>query len=189
MSLAELVTVLPPPTPLAPREVDTDWGEVAETLFTELPSDFIAFIERYGAGCINDFLWPFSPFTANPRLELINQGRLQVAGLLTLREMGGLEEVPYTLYPEDDGLLTWGVTNYGDMLLWQTAGLPEAWSVVVAAGGEPLYEFFDMPVTAFLTGLLRGTLVCRLFPDDVFGTGRATFTPAGPNSRPRFGRP
>lgn len=175
MSLSALLTVLP--APQHPSEVPTPetWSDTERQL-GQLPEDYKAFLGRFGTGTIGDFIGILNPASKNPHLNLLVKGRAILSALIELRDGG--EPCPYPLFPDPGGLLPFGVTDNGDMLLWLTAGEPRRWSVVVNAGREPTYETFECDMTDFVAGILTGRLHCSVFPDLLSSV--PTFAPALP---------
>ena len=175
MSIDKLVAVLPPPA--SPRETRGDWAAVEAELGTPLPRDYKAYIETYGTGSINHFLWPCSPFSANPNLRLQDEIRDQLEGLRGTREKFP-DMWPIPLFPEKGGFLPWGKTDNGDVLHWVTEGAPDEWTVAVTAARDPEFELHPCDMTEFLAGILTRKIVCRVFPAK-FPKGDPVFEPAG----------
>ena len=65
--LAGLMKMLPPPD--SPAYPNPDWARVENDHGIRLPADYKAFIERFGAGCIDDFLWVIDPFSSSRDLN------------------------------------------------------------------------------------------------------------------------
>jgi hypothetical protein len=52
------------------------------------------------------------------------------------------DDFPRSLFPEEGGLLPWGVTDNGDILNWITSDNPEKWSILVYDGRSgDAYEY------------------------------------------------
>lgn len=164
MSIQVLLAVLHPPQ--APIEVPNVrcWGET-ERLLGQLPEDYREFLECFGSGCLNDFIWVFNPASRNRHLQLVARNERILSALRELRAGG--EECPYPLWPEPRGLLSFGVTDNGDYLFWLTTGEPRHWPVVVNAGREPTYEEFSCDMTDFLAGIVTGRLRSSILPEDL----------------------
>lgn len=162
MSIQDIVSIMPPPA--SPFEVLTqsDWPIVEERLGTALPDDFKEFIEVYGTGAMDKFLWIFNPSSANENMNLIDQAKIQLNVLSELRSYG--ETVPYDLFPAQGGILPFAITDNGDVLFWQTIGKPNDWTVLVNESRSPDWVSYAMPMGEFLLGILSHRLVCTLFP-------------------------
>jgi hypothetical protein len=162
VSLDRLEAVLRPPA--APVECQGDWAAVEEALGTPLPTDYKRYVERYGSGCIDRFLWPCNPFSGNRHLRLQDEVRHQLEGLRGTRaKFPDRWSIP--LFPEEGGFLPWGKTDNGDCLHWITRGAPEEWTVVVMPAREPERDPHPCGMTDFLAGILTRRIVCPLFPD------------------------
>jgi hypothetical protein len=165
MVIDPLLTILK--TPATPHESGTaeGWGDVGRRIGEVPPGDYMKFIELYGTGTIADWLTVLNPFAANRHQNLF------VAGfefLAALREIKGqfLEEVPFPLFYEPQGLLPWGISIDGDIFCWSTRGLSGHWTVTVI-GRHTGNEEFPMPMTQFLFEALSGRVRPRCFPSDL----------------------
>jgi hypothetical protein len=173
MSLSSLLTILPAPLNQVEAPKLGDWAAIEEQ-FGKLPADFKAFLEGYGSGTIDHFIWVLNPVSSNRHLNWVRAKEPILAALRELREGG--EPCPYPLYPEAGGLLPFGKTDNGDALFWQTIGDPNQWPVIVNAARDPSYEKFDCNMTAFLDGILMRRIRCSVFPDG-FPSEKHSFTP------------
>jgi hypothetical protein len=172
MSLESLLAFLDPPT--SPWEVPTkaDW-RAAEGDLGRLPRDYKAFLDLFGTGAIDNFLWVLNPASRNPYLNLNAEMRRMLGALSELRSSG--EPCPYPLHPEPNGLMAFAKTENGDGLYWLTVGAPECWPVIVNAARDPTYERFDCDMTGFLEDILARRIRCTVFPE-AFPTEPPAFT-------------
>ena len=171
MTIDELRAVLPPPaTPAAPATA-RDWTAIEGQVGSLLPPDYKQFVEAYGPGRIADFLMVFTPFAANANADLTQQVGRQVGALRQLRDAGQTSEYP--LFPEPGGLMPWGVTDNGDILLWLRSGEPAAWPVVISVSGDIEFERFDLTMSSFLAQVLGGAVRTETFPEDFPGEARS----------------
>jgi SMI1-KNR4 cell-wall len=161
MSIDRLTQVLPPPA--APLEAQGDWAKVEAELKTALPADYKEFIRRYGTGNVNEFIWVRNPFSANDNLNLIPAGEFDLEALRSTRDEFP-EDFKFTIYPEPDGYLPWGVTANGDGLHWKTGAAPDQWTIAVTDSRAPLWEEFPETLTSFLARLLAREISCKVFP-------------------------
>lgn len=159
MTLASLLIVLSPPATPYERGINEEWPAIESTLRIVLPNDYKEYINTFGTGRINGYLSPYNPFSDNRFLNLVKQIPNQLGILQRIKDEWGNEECPYPLYPEPHGLLPWGVTGNGNVLLWATIGCADDWTIVVSGGRNPGYEEFDMSMTDFLVKLLSGNIV------------------------------
>lgn len=166
MSLVELTAIVPPPS--TPVDSGGSWASVEAKLGTGLPGDYKAYIEAFGTGCLDDFIWVFNPFSRNPNLNLLTRSEAALRALKELQSQHA-DEVSYPLFPAAGGLLPWGATDNGDVLYWLTMGQPDEWSVVVNAARDPRTEQHPAGMSVFLAKILKGAIVSRIFPDDFPG--------------------
>lgn len=162
MSFIELLAVATPPVNRAAAEV-YEWLDVERRIGTPLPSDYKAFIDRYGLGKLGDFIVVFTPSDQSPHVNLGIQIRQKLDTLKQLASEWG-EELPYPLYPAPGGLLPFGATDNGDVLYWLTSGSPDRWTVVVNEARGPDYDHHYCSMTTFLAEVISGQRRCRIFP-------------------------
>jgi len=170
--LAQLVDLAP-----APR-VRIDWERVEHKLGRRLPSDYKAFAERFGPGHFDEYIWVAVPRGFGPRLDFFGQLEQSVE---TLRSLAAARiPVPYPLYPERGGLISWGSTLDGEALYWRTDDDdPDRWSVVLHLHRTDDWFEFPGSVTQFLCALLTGQTAVAVFPDG-FGLQQHPFIRFGP---------
>ena len=172
MSLESLTEIVPPPKQPYETSIGQNWLEVESALQTTLPQDYKDYIGLYGSGQIGEILWVFNPFSSSPHLNLLDQVG-QILGIWqSIRAEFGKRECPYPLYPEPNGLLSWGYADTGATVFWQTTGNPEDWIVVLNESRGPQFERFQQPMTSFLTAILSRNLKSRILPAHAF-TGRS----------------
>ena len=174
MSLDELKAVLAPPAEPAEAPRPEDWPSAEARLGTPLPDDYKTFIEAYGTGRIDDFLWVFNPFSEHQHLNLLERAREMPEIYAELGEEG--HEHPPPIFPSPSGLLVFGATDNGDFLFWKTSGPPNDWTVVVNESRAPEYEEFRGGLAYFLVTVLRRRYRSNIFPDD-FPSASPTFRP------------
>jgi hypothetical protein len=162
----DLVEIMSPPQ--NPAEASGEpWDRVEARIGTILPDDYKVFIETYGSGRIDPFIWVLNPFSSRKYINLLGQRVMQLSALKEPKDKFD-DECPYPLYPESGGLLPCAMTDNGDVIHWLTVGPANEWSIVVNGGRVPVYKSYRMNLTAFLAGLLTGTVRCSIFPQDAF---------------------
>jgi hypothetical protein len=172
----DLKGILKPP--LQPQEHIVDWDMVQGALQTPLPVDYKDFIERYGTGRIDGFLWVLSPVADNPNINLLKHGRVI---LRTLRDhrtavASSKRPVPFAAFPEPGGLLPWGYTDNGDACYWKTGDAdPNLWRVVVNDGRGSMWEQFEGSMTTFLGALLSRRHESQILTDEGFPSHAVRF--------------
>jgi hypothetical protein len=160
-SLDELENVLRPPPSGGPT---ADWASVEAGVRTALPSDYKRYVDAYGFGRIDRFLWVFHPTTANRHFRLGDEISGQLDALRQVRDEG--ERIPYPLFPEDGGILPWGRTDNGDVCYWLRRGSdPDRWIVAVNESRGPDWDEFEGSMTEFLVAVLARRYTCFVFPD------------------------
>src|SRR5690349_8149555 len=107
MSIAKLVTLLPPP--VHPRDIGSSqqWLAVEAQLQSALPADYKAYIDTYGTGVIGYLVRPHNPFAAAPLFDLFAQIEAITHTRRSYAASFGADWCPYPLYPEPEGLLPW----------------------------------------------------------------------------------
>jgi hypothetical protein len=175
-SLARLRALVPPPAqPFEPAD-PARWPDVEQALGTRLPADYKAFVETYGSGLFDGFLYVFNPFSADEDGNLLDQ-RHTMLGAYEWRRRQAPAELPLPSFPEPGGLLPLGRTQNGDQLHWLTEGEPDRWPVVVFPARVNEHERYDLGVVDFLAGLLGGELGGGTFPADFLAEQPHRFEP------------
>ena len=153
-----LQAVVAPATPT--ETYDGPWEPIEAELGTGLPQDYKDFVRLYGQGEFMEFLGINVPSSWSPYARLVSQARA------TAKLFAGFEEeLPYPLWPDPEGLLAFGITDFGDYLFWLTRGSPEQWPVVVWGRGLQQFEVFDCSLTDFLARLATGEIDPQDFPE------------------------
>ncbi|MEU1286805.1 SMI1/KNR4 family protein [Kitasatospora sp. NPDC005856] len=139
------------------------WEGPVEGLGTELPSDYRAFVERYGHASFHGDLSVVTPDLdpgtpdekSYERFRRFNEdvGEMLEGWYEWNPELGR----PYPPFPAKGGLLAWASNTSADYFCWDTsAGDPDQWPVVVWRFGISEFVRFDGGMTAFLTAVLTG---------------------------------
>lgn len=160
MTIEALVQVIPPPeAPTA--SFSGAWGPVEAELGTRLPQDYKDFVRIYGCGYILDFMWIYVPYFWNRDARLVSAARKLYRSNIEYPDFG------FSLWPDPEGLLLFGMTSNGDDIYWQTKGDPDSWTVAIWSRGDVALEFLDCGLTDFLAGLATGTNIPQCLPDDL----------------------
>ena len=141
--LDELTSLVPPPDEPPPP---VDWDAAHAELGVELPADYRALVERYGAGAIAG-LRLLVPGHPNRNVDLLRQVESQRWALRQLVEQG--IEQPY----EPDALLPWGIDEGGNVVWWLTE---EGWPVVANEARGEEWHCHEGGAVAFLAAILAG---------------------------------
>jgi hypothetical protein len=162
MNIESFTKVMMPPVRPFEAPTNIEWNAVENELGVSLPDDYKIFIQLYGSGRAANFLWVFNPFSRNENLNLIEQSRVQIKVLIELQFYG--EILPYKLFPEENGLLPFAITDNGDVLFWQVVGEPNNWPVVINETRSPEWIGFNMTMTNFFMEVFSKRLTCSFFP-------------------------
>lgn len=146
--LKQLAMIMPPPE--APIDVDTSILSMnIQEIGTNFPDDYLQYSMQYGSGeiCVDPYSWEIwspgresYPATVKRFHELFAE----------LRDALEASDLPLGLYPENGGLLPFGVRS-DVWFTWKTVGAPDTWKVVVMWSYEPdSYQVYDMGFTEFI---------------------------------------
>lgn len=161
MSLGELCTIVSPPHSPFESGRDEDWSKIEIELGTRLPDDYKKFIDLFGTGNLGNYFYILNPFAFNEFVNLFNQTQELLDANREVRK-NFPEAVPFSLYPEPNGILPWAFLDTGDVLFWLTKGKPNDWTVVVQESRLAEWEQFSESMSSFLTKLFRGDLSSRI---------------------------
>jgi hypothetical protein len=141
--LDELTSLVPPPDEPPPA---VDWDAAHAALGVELPADYRALAERYGAGSIAG-LQLLVPGHPNRFVDLLRQVEPQRWALQYLIERG--IDQPYA--PGE--LLPWGIDESGNVVWWHMDG---SWPVVANEARGEGWQRYEGGAVAFLAAILSG---------------------------------
>ncbi|SFA72337.1 Imm30 family immunity protein [Selenomonas ruminantium] len=162
---------------VAEKHSREEWLDVQRQHNVKFPSDYIEFIDSYGIGAIDNFLWILSPWTDNDNLNFFVNMKKSMWAYQYLREESP-EDFPFELYPATDGLLPFGLTDNGDELYWQnTDDNPNLWKLIIYESRSTVYYEYNLSFTDFLVGLFVGGISCEILPDEWPRYKRVIFIP------------
>lgn len=166
--LDELTSLVPPPDETPPA---VDWDAARGALGVDLPADYRALVERYGAGNLGG-LGLLMPGHPNRHVDLLRQVEPQRWALRTLIDEG--IEQPY----DPDELLPWGIDEAGNAVWWH---LVESWPVVANEARGDEWHRHEGGAVSFLAAMLSGreTSIFLVIEGDEFEP-----YPFEPESRP-----
>ncbi len=142
---------------------EQDWEKAENELGIELPLDYKEFVNHYGVGGIDDFLWIYTPYSNNENFDLLKQIEVINNAYLDMKKEYP-EDFTFDVFPKVGGLLPFGGTENGDVLYWLTGGDNKHWSIVVYDDRHSEYFEYNKSTTDFLYELLTKKLVCPIFP-------------------------
>lgn len=175
--LISIIRVMPPPVGKSAGVSSESWRAIQDSLGLELPKDYRDFIDAYGTGRIDDFIWVLSPFAKNQYLNLCSQSKIILDAQKQFHSESGVKSA-FTYFPDTNGLFPWGGTDNGDVLFWHCVGDPSRWNVVVRDSRSSRWRSFDLNMTAFLYAVVTKELIVDVFPDD-FPSNSPAFTASG----------
>jgi hypothetical protein len=121
---AALTDLLGPPVVLGPR---VDWAAVEQRIHSPLPTDYKAFVEKYGAGIYCDIriAAPGAPGEFD-LFDFLERKQQQAAG-------ARFDEWNAPFYPEPGGVIAWGESMDGWTCGWAPISVdPDRWGTVLA---------------------------------------------------------
>ena len=156
-ALDDLVELLGRPPYRFPKA--QDWAEVESYVGSAMPSDFKAFLDRYGSGAMCGELVVFHPRGSSPLLERM-RGIHESFGQAREKHP---EDYPYAFHPEPGGLISWGYDPSGDEHFFLPSD-PDAdrWKVVTMVH-EVGVKVFEGSFAEFALTFVRR--LCRLDAD------------------------
>ncbi|WP_157171036.1 hypothetical protein [Nocardia araoensis] len=142
--------------------VPVPWELGPEAIGFQLPTDYRAFIDRYGMVSIRNELHIFAPSAApSPKTgqPLGFEGFLYYttdpygycAMLAQAYQGGDYDECPYPLFPAEGGLLKWGNNWCSDQFFWLMRDPdPDRWPVVAKFDSMREWDLFEGGFLEFL---------------------------------------
>ena len=127
------------------------------------PEDYKRFLEYYGTGSINGFLWVLSPICDNSYLNSFEQYKIMKKSYETMINRN-LMDFKYRFYNSGIGLFPWGITDNGDELYWNY--IKDGMEIVVFASRYADVFSYKMNMEEFLCGLLTKSIECSVLPAD-----------------------
>lgn len=140
-----------------------DWTGIEEFMRTRLPSDYESIVDKYGAGSFDEFLGILTPDADTPYLDLVRRGDIDRDALRQLTAQG--VSLPDQIR-EINQLLTWGITDNGDLCYWLREGDPDKWRIAINDSRGSTWDFFDMGIAEFLYKCLSRQITVTVFPED-----------------------
>lgn len=139
------------------------WEAVEKKIGIIFPEDYKLFIDLYGEGGINEFLWILSPFSENENLNSVKRFKLMRNAYISMQKEFP-EQFLFDFYNGKIGLFPWGITDNGDELFWNFNG--DTLEIVVYESRYVRYMSYIMGMEEFLCKLLKKDIKCPIFPDD-----------------------
>lgn len=144
------------------NSLKNDWDSIEKKMNFKFPEDYKEFIDTYGAGSINEFIFIFSPFCENKNLNLLNCFKEMEESYNAMKEAFP-DDFELEFFNGENGLFPWGVTNNGDELYWNLT--EKGFKLLIYDDDYEGLEY-SMSMTVFLYKVLNETLVCHAFPNN-----------------------
>lgn len=153
------------PMPKKPKQAHSlkQWDSIERTINFKLPLSYKKFVNLYGGGGINSFLWILSPFVSNENLNLLKKKEemKQAYDYMQSSEPNSFE---YKFYDGKEGIFPWGITDNGDELYWN---ITDREITILVYEGRYIQGYeYSLDFEEFLCGLLDNKIICEAFPDD-----------------------
>lgn len=166
MSLEKLHSLLPAPPSV---EQVGDWIKIEKEYGIQLPDDYKAFIEAYGSGSIDNFLWIFNPFSENKSINFEASTYFGKA----YQELKAISPSAHRrpIYPLPGSFFTWAVTDNGDSLFWSIGTNGEIDGVGIHSSDPSDEELFEIGAIELVYRLVakveRSALLPEAFPSEL----------------------
>lgn len=161
----KLIEILIPPKEPYNIGNEAEWQDFFSVLGTKLPTDYIKFIQTYGTGGVDNFLWILTPFVKDENVNFMIRKK-EISDAYIQSRTSFPQFYQHYVYPEIGGLLPWGYSDNGDELYWLTVGEPDEWKVVVYESRSHINYTYSLRMVEFMYGIITKKLVCDAFPDD-----------------------
>ena len=168
MYINKLENIIKPNNEITNKHTKEEWDKIELTLGIKLPTDYKMFINEYGVGSINDFLWILNPFTQNSNLNLIKKGK-EIIEAYDISKNKFPEYFVHEVFPRKGGLLPCAITDNGDEIYWLTSNAVDEWHIIVYESRASEYYEYNMGLIEFLYKILVKEIECLAFPDDFPG--------------------
>lgn len=147
-ALEQLKSLLPDTPAPAPNELDR--ALLAQLLGSELPDDYVAFLDTFGGGEVEGVLRIYDPAAASASEHPLHQLFVEITSMNKGRKFT----------PWDERFLPWGVARDGTVLYFLRRGRPSAWPVAAGGSGAAPEKLRELPgsMTETVAGMLTGKL-------------------------------
>lgn len=161
MYLQKLMLTLKIPKEIYNKGNKQLWEELTHAHQYNFPQEYMDFIDIYGTGSIGDFLWILNPFeNNNENINLFEKSKIMRDSYNYLKK-NHPKDFKYSIYPDDNGLFPWALTDNGDELYYDTAG-----NIVVVMPSRCRDSdalIYEMDIAEFLYKLLMNEIHCDCF--------------------------
>jgi len=174
MSIDKINKILAIPKIIYKPGTKEEWSNVENKIGISLPSDYKQFINTYGTGKIDNFIWILTPFVKDENLNLLERSKFLIDNYLKTAKKFP-QYYKHKVYPEDEGLFPWGYTINGDILYWITKRKSNDWNIVVYESRSSENYEYEGTMTHFLYRLLTREIIDPILTDEDFPTEKLEF--------------
>ena len=140
------------------------WIEAELQIGIELPLDYKEFINAYGTGSRNDFMWILTPFDKSEYINFTTMGP-KICKAYVTSKLTCPDYFKHDVFPTTGGILPWGYTENGDELYWLTEGNSNEWKIIVYESRSSDFYEYNMGMVQFIYELITKKITCPAFPD------------------------
>ena len=115
MYLEKLKSILRVPQATCSKGDNFRWVKLEKEYGFNFPSDYKDFINTYGTGSVNDFIWILTPFESSEHINIFSRAEVMRNSYNYLKESYP-DDFKYSIYPDKKGLLPWAFADNGDEL-------------------------------------------------------------------------
>lgn len=145
------------------KEHQYDWEKVEDSYEIKFPNDYKSFIEYYGEGGINEFLWILSPFSEYENLNTIFKFN-EMREAYEIMKIDFPKMCEFEFWRNGKGIFPWGITDNGDELFWNYKD--DSVEIVIFSSRYSEKQIFSCSMSEFLVDLLEKKKACSIFPND-----------------------
>lgn len=140
-----------------------NWSDVENDIGHAFPEGFKALTSRFPSGSIGEFVRLFSPVQSEHYFDAFKEERS--LALDSYRMMRAYFPLPYSLYPETDGISPWAAGD-NEYYFWKVLpeSDPEQWPIVYMDAHATRYGEYNGTVSEFLCDILVGLVSDAGFP-------------------------
>ena len=145
------------------KEQQYDWEKVEDSYEIKFPNDYKSFIEYYGEGGINEFLWILSPFSEYENLNTIFKFN-EMREAYEIMKIDFPKMCEFEFWRNGKGIFPWGITDNGDELFWNYKD--DSVEIVIFSSRYSEKQIFSCSMSEFLVDLLEKKKEYSIFPND-----------------------
>ena len=149
------------------------WEKIENKIEIKFPPEYKAFIDTYGVGAINDFLWILSPFCENDNLNAVKVFENMKYYDAIAKENNHYES-PFVFYDGFEGLFPFAISDNGDEVFFNYKNGNINIEVYESRKMKPV--IFEGDFCKFLIDILSNKQYKGLFADD-FVSDDSFYTP------------